>query len=149
RELARQYKRDGWRVIGSCRDKESQGELAADGIETRSLDLADAAVIERLAANLSGDPIDGLIANAGIYEGKSTSLASISPNYLQASFAVNAIAPILLAKLLRANVLASAERKMIAITSSFGSTTTNNIPGHVAYRSSKAALNAAWKGIAL
>jgi NAD(P)-dependent dehydrogenase (short-subunit alcohol dehydrogenase family) len=149
REFARQYRNSGWRVIGTCRERASQDELDAEGIEAHLVELADLAAIERFSAALAALPIDLFIANAGIYEGKSTPLAEIGTDTLVRSFWVNALAPIVLAKRLRANLLASAERKLIAMTSSFATTATNNLPGHVAYRSSKAALNAAWKGIAL
>jgi len=61
---------------------------------------------------------------------------------------VNTIAPYLLAQA----VLPAAERtkgKLIAITSKMGSIADNSSGGFLAYRTSKAALNAAWRNLAL
>ena len=63
-------------------------------------------------------------------------------------FAVNTIAPFLLAQ----SVLPSVERssgKLVAITSRMGSVDDNRSGGFVAYRSSKSALNMAWKSLAV
>jgi len=61
--------------------------------------------------------------------------------------AVNTVAPTLLAETLLPNVLA-AEGKMIVLTSRMGSIADSS-GGSIAYRASKAALNAAWRALAL
>jgi NAD(P)-dependent dehydrogenase (short-subunit alcohol dehydrogenase family) len=45
--------------------------------------------------------------------------------------------------------VAAAQGKLVAITSKMGSIEDNTSGGYVAYRSSKAALNAAWKSLAI
>jgi NAD(P)-dependent dehydrogenase (short-subunit alcohol dehydrogenase family) len=62
--------------------------------------------------------------------------------------AVNSVAPTLLASALAPNVIA-AKGKMIAITSQMGSIADNGSGGWLAYRASKAALNAAWKTLSV
>jgi NAD(P)-dependent dehydrogenase (short-subunit alcohol dehydrogenase family) len=66
-----------------------------------------------------------------------------------AGFAVNVVAPILLAKMLIPNVKRSEQKKMVAISSLLATRKANNRPGHIVYRSSKAALNHAWTALAL
>jgi NAD(P)-dependent dehydrogenase (short-subunit alcohol dehydrogenase family) len=149
REFCRQYAASGWRVIAVVRDREAQAELAAHGIDARRLDVRDFSGIESLAASLQGEPIDVLIANAGIYEGPDQPLAAVDPDFWLDAFRVNTMAPLLFARAFRANVAASGERKAIAITSMLGSISRNDRPGHYPYRTSKAALNAAWRGLAI
>ena len=149
REFCRQYSANGWRVIAVVRDNDAHAELAALGIDARLLDVRDFPGIERLAASLHGEPIDLLIANAGIYEGPDQPLAALDPDFWLDAFRVNTMAPLLFARAFRANVAASRERKAIAITSLLGSMSRNYRPGHYPYRTSKAALNAAWRGLAI
>ena len=54
-----------------------------------------------------------------------------------------------LAGALKKNVLKSDDKKFVAISSAFGSIEENASGGHLAYRSSKAALNMAWKNLAI
>ena len=148
-EFCRQYAGGGWRVIAVVRDKDAQEELAGLGVDARLLDVREFAGIDALAASLRDEPIDVLIANAGIYEGPDQPLASVDPAFWLDAFRVNTMAPLLFARAFRANVAASGERKMIAITSSLGSISRNARAGHYPYRTSKAALNAAWRGLAV
>lgn len=143
-EFARQYAADGWDVIATARDPDGAEELRQTGAELHALDVADPSSIDALAERLRGRPIDVLIANAGV----------MGPAQPQAegwahTFAVNAIGPTLLARALRENVAASSERKMAAITSQMGSVADNSSGGYIPYRSSKAALNAAWKSLSI
>jgi NAD(P)-dependent dehydrogenase (short-subunit alcohol dehydrogenase family) len=76
-ELVRSYARDGWQVIGTCRDAHSAtepdpdvgvslAELAArHDVIIDPLDLADRASIDALAERHRGTAIDLLINNAG------------------------------------------------------------------------------------
>ena len=64
------------------------------------------------------------------------------------TFAVNTVAPYLLAR----SVLPLVERaggKLIAISTKMGSIDDNTSGGYIAYRSSKTALNSAWKCLAI
>jgi NAD(P)-dependent dehydrogenase (short-subunit alcohol dehydrogenase family) len=64
------------------------------------------------------------------------------------TFAVNTVAPLVLAKA-ALPLVAAAKGKLIAITSKMGSIGDNGSGGYIAYRSSKAALNAAWRSLAI
>lgn len=146
-EFARQYAAEGAEVIACCREpaKASALKAVADGAGGRvrilALDVADAAQIEALKAALAGQPIDILINNAGVYGPR-----EIDPDGWLETFRVNAIAPVLVARALRDNLKVGKEKKLVAITSQLGSTA-NNGGGMYAYRSSKAALNNAMRGL--
>jgi NAD(P)-dependent dehydrogenase (short-subunit alcohol dehydrogenase family) len=140
-EFARQYAADGWTVIAAARNPDAADELKRLGVEILPLDAADPASIGALAGRLCGRTIDVLIANAGVL-----------PRGLDAQgwlngFATNCIGPTLLAKGLKANMAAGG--KMIAITSRMGSIADNDSGGAIAYRSTKAALNAAWRSLSI
>ena len=141
-EFARQYTADGWEVIGTARRPDDAVDLKRTGATVEVLDAADPSSIAALAARLAGRPIDVLIANAGVYP-QTTDLAEWSR-----AFATNCIGPTLLAEALRPNVATGGLRKMAAITSRMGSIADNSSGGAIAYRSSKAALNAAWHSLA-
>jgi NAD(P)-dependent dehydrogenase (short-subunit alcohol dehydrogenase family) len=142
-EFARQYRADGWEVIGTSRRPAEADELKATGAVVETLDAADPGSIAALAGRLGPRPIDVLIANAGVYP-QTTDAAEWS-----AAFATNSIGPTLLAEALRGNVAASTNRKMAAITSRMGSIADNTSGGAIAYRATKAALNAAWHSLAI
>ena len=142
-EFARQYRADGWDVIATARRPDAAAELKATGARVEMLDAADGRSIAELADRLGSAPIDVLIANAGVYP------SGLDPSGWSAAFATNCIGPTLLAQALRKNVVASGLRRMVAITSRMGSIADNGSGGAIAYRSSKAALNAAWHSLAL
>lgn len=142
-EFARQYAGDGWNVIGTARQPDAAAGLKATGASVEPLDAADPESIAALASSLAGRPIDVLIANAGVY-----AQTTDKDDWL-AAFATNSIGPTLLAQALRANVAASGMRKMAAITSRMGSIADNSSGGAIAYRATKAALNAAWHSLAI
>jgi NAD(P)-dependent dehydrogenase (short-subunit alcohol dehydrogenase family) len=150
-EFARHYASDGWRVIATSRSLEKAGELRALGarVALYQLDVADVAAVSALARTLAGESIDLLIANAGVAGPRGMTAEAIDADGWSETFRVNAIAPLALAGAFLAQVAKSGERKMIAITSRLGSIGVNSDGGMYAYRSSKAALNAAWHSFAI
>jgi NAD(P)-dependent dehydrogenase (short-subunit alcohol dehydrogenase family) len=141
-EFVRQYRAEGWEVIATVR--ESSPELEALGAEVRMLDMADAAAVSAVRA---GRPVDLLIANAGTYGPRDAQDADSAAEWLD-TFAVNTVAPYLLAKALLPEVKA-ARGKLIALSTRMGSIEDNDSGGFLAYRSSKTALNMAWRTLAL
>ncbi|MCK1709604.1 SDR family oxidoreductase [Bradyrhizobium sp. 143] len=151
--LARRYAADGGEVIGCCRDPEKADalkELAASSggrVRIVQLDVANEASIASLKRSLSDQPIDILINNAGINgTPKAQSANCIDPEGWMTTMRVNALSPILIAQALRDNLRRSSEKKLVAITSDFGSTGTDwgpttNASERYSYRASKAALN--------
>lgn len=134
RALAELYAADGFTVIACTR--QGPGE---------PLDVADTASIAALGERLKGVPVDILINNAAI-RGDTGGLASLSTEDFLDVMRVNALAPLLLARALRENLLAGARRVLVNIGSRAGSLaegTLDDDDGDYAYRCSKAALNMA------
>lgn len=143
-ELVRQYSDDGWDVIATAREPDKADELQATGCEVETLDVADEASVDAFLERLGDRPLDLFINNAGVGGG----LDLTRETWLH-TLEVNSVAPALLAQALKPNVAASQQKKMVVITSRMGSIADNESGGFWVYRSSKAAVNAAWKSIAL
>lgn len=143
-EFAKHYAGAGWDVIATARAPGEADALNALGVTVMSLDLADPASVDAFVAELGGRPIDVLLSNAGV-------MGPMMPERdgWMETFAVNTVAPTLLAMQLKANLKAGKLRKAVAMTSRMGSIADNDSGGFYAYRSSKAALNAAWKSLAI
>lgn len=103
--------------------------------------------MQALSVELKDELIDVLIANAGIFNDKETT-GNLNPHTWLETLHVNAIAPVLLAEAFIEQVGRSEHKKMIAISSSLGSIMDNENGGLMAYRTSKAALNSAWRTLA-
>jgi NAD(P)-dependent dehydrogenase (short-subunit alcohol dehydrogenase family) len=152
-EFARQYVRDGATIIACCREPAKAKELKSlsDGsggkVRIMALDVAKADSIAALARDLKGTPIDIVINNAGISGPKQQGSDKIEPEGWLETFRINTVGPMLVAQALRENLLKGREKKLVAITSMMGSTE-NHGGGMYAYRSSKAALNNAMRGLA-
>jgi NAD(P)-dependent dehydrogenase (short-subunit alcohol dehydrogenase family) len=144
-EFARQYAAAGWDVIATVRDPAKAADLTGLGVRVERLDMRDFAAVEDFPERLGGVPLDLFIANAGMSAAPSIDSAGAAQAW-QDVHAVNAAAPTLLATRLLSNV-AAAQGKMIAISSQMGSIADSS-GGYIAYRASKAALNAAWYALA-
>ena len=147
-ELARRYAADGAQVIAGVRDQASAHDLKAlKGVEVEQLDVADDASVRAFHAKVGDQAIDILIANAGVYGGDRQKLGDIDFDAWMTTFSINSLGPVRLAQAFLPNLKAGADKKLVAITSTLGSTSTHS--GDIfAYRASKAALNNAWAGLA-
>lgn len=148
-EFARQYAADGWRVIATARDPDSATDLnAVEGdVTVHALDL-DGDFFEIDWNGVVGtDPIDVFIANAGTWGPERMETVDDAAAWINA-LAVNSVAPVVLAKA-ALPLVAAAKGKMVAITSKMGSIADNGSGGYIAYRSTKAALNAAWRSLSI
>jgi NAD(P)-dependent dehydrogenase (short-subunit alcohol dehydrogenase family) len=145
-EFVRQYARAGWDVI-ACSRKPSDLPGAAGNISQYPLEVTDFAAVKALADKLSGTSIDVLVNNAGISGPEAGTLGSVDADVWHRTFLINALAPLKIAEAFTEHVAASAQRKMVAITSRLGSIALNNEGGRYAYRASKAALNMHWKSL--
>ncbi len=146
-ELARQYAAESATVIAGVRDPEAADALkAVAGVEVHQLDVTDDQSVQAFKTEIGERPIDILIANAGVGGGREHLGAFDFANWSH-TFDVNTFGPVRLAEALLSNVKAGGDKKLVAITSSLGSTAA---PGGdmFAYRASKAALNNAWVGLA-
>jgi NAD(P)-dependent dehydrogenase (short-subunit alcohol dehydrogenase family) len=150
-EFARQYAGEGWRVIATIRDITKAADLkdAAPQVEIHSLDVTDHAALAALGRTLASDEIDVVIANAGISRGREMAIERIDETAWLDSIRVNTIAPLATAAALLPALRRGNGKRLIAISSVLGSIGANQDGGHYIYRSSKAALNACWRSLAL
>jgi NAD(P)-dependent dehydrogenase (short-subunit alcohol dehydrogenase family) len=143
-ELARQYSRLGWRVLGCARDIKRADKLSSlgKGVEVLPLDVVDDGQIAALARRLKDEAIDVLLNNAGIYGGSQSFGKTDADAWLQV-MRVNCIAPLHVAEAFVDHVARSQQRKIVSITSRMGSIGDQPGGDEYAYRTSKAALNMA------
>jgi NAD(P)-dependent dehydrogenase (short-subunit alcohol dehydrogenase family) len=106
--------------------------------------VTDPAEIAALKQELGSTPIDILINNAGISDGRET---GVDYDVWEKVFRVNSIAPYRMSTAFRANLAAGTEKKLATISSHLGSIA-DNTGGRTAYRASKAAVNQVMKGLA-
>ena len=149
-EFARQYAEAGYRVHAACRTPGSADALASLGerVTLHALDVTDHGRIEALAAGLKNEAIDILINNAGIY-GDRQELGKIDYAAWEEVMRVNTLAPLKMAECFLPHLEAGKMKMIASLTSRMGSIADNNAGGVYIYRSSKAALNAAARSLAL
>jgi NAD(P)-dependent dehydrogenase (short-subunit alcohol dehydrogenase family) len=162
-EFAKQYAEQGWSVIATHRRSEIPESLAAlvalhSQVQVETLDVTDVEQARALAAKLADIPIDVLINNAGVYNDRSEcgvddgcagsyatqTFGNFDYELLDTMMAVNIKGPLIVSEAFYPNVLASAQKRIVAISSSNGTITgelPNPRPGATFYRMTKAALN--------
>ena len=152
-EWARQYAEAGWRVFASCRRPEEADDLRAlaDGhpqVSVHRLDVTDSEQLRTLQLDLEEARIDVLLNNAGVYLDKFMGdVGGIDYEVWLRTFAVNTLGAVRVSEALVGQVARSEKKLVVAIGSHMGSIADIAEPGNYAYRSSKAALNAAMKGL--
>lgn len=148
-ELARQFAHDGWIVIGTARDPTAATELAGfPNTRVLPLEATDAASIKALVDALAGEPIDVLIANAGIAINLGAKPVEVTREDFLNLQETNTYAPFALAAALKPNILASERKIAIAMSSLMSSIGANDWGTQYTYRASKTALNALWRALA-
>jgi NAD(P)-dependent dehydrogenase (short-subunit alcohol dehydrogenase family) len=147
-EFARQFAGAGWTVLATCRDPGKAGALAAiPGVAVEELDVDDGGSIAALRARIGGIPVDALVNNAGII-GSRARFGGLDYDAWAAAMRTNVLGPLRVAEAFVENVVASERRLMAFVSSRMGSIAQAS-PGSTVYRSSKAALNMAVRGVAL
>ena len=160
-ELARQYAGDGWRVLACSRHPDA-AELEAlaqrhPGVSLHRLELTNAASVEALASALGETAIDVLLNVAGVMHRRATAADGTSRAAFGALdyedwervLAVNVLGQARVAEALVDKVAASDQKKIVTLSSELGSVGANKTGGLYAYRSSKAAVNAVMKSLAI
>lgn len=150
-ELARQYAADAWTVLGTARDPAEAGELAELGNNVRvlSLDVTVPQSLRALSAELAGEPVDVLIANAGTTGNlKATPIEVTRDDFLQ-TMAINTFGPLALAAAIKSNILAGERKIATAMSSLMSSISRNDWATQYSYRASKTGLNAAWSALSI
>jgi len=153
-EFCRQYSQADWQVIAYCRQPEHADDLNAlsqnyPNLHIFALDVTDHDNIDALAAELETD-IDVFISNAGIY-GDTTGHGFGNLDYTawQHTLNTNVISAMKLAETFSPHLGRGPQGLFVAISSLMGSIADNGGGGSILYRSSKAALNAAMKSLAI
>jgi len=152
-EWTRQYAEAGWRVLASCRRPEEADDLKAlaashPRVSVHRLDVTDSEQLRTLQLDLEEARIDVLLNNAGVYLDKFMGdFGSIDYEVWLRTFAVNTLGAVRVSEAFIGQVARSEKKLVVAISSHMGSIAEIAAPGNYAYRSSKAALNAAMKGL--
>ena len=150
-EFCRQYLAAGWRVIATCREPrlaEKLDSLSGD-INVLQLDVTDFKEVEKTAKTLGSEKIDVLINNAGIYGSRETEFGETDFDDWVDVFRVNTQAPLKIVESFVGHVASSEKKVIVSISSLLGSVMANDSGGQYVYRSSKAALNALNKCLAI
>jgi NAD(P)-dependent dehydrogenase (short-subunit alcohol dehydrogenase family) len=153
-EWCRQYADAGWRVYATCRHPETAGdlrELARNDarLSVHALDVTQPESVYALFAELQDEAFDVLVNNAGVYLEKYAPAKTTNYADWMRTLEVNTLGPMRVAETLL-DLVARGERRLIVCTSShMGSIAEIAAPGDTCYRSSKAALNAAMKGLSI
>lgn len=154
-EFCKQYARDGWAVLACCRDPQNATDLSKlaqtySNFSVLELDVSNLTHIESLAKQLEGTPIDVLLNNAGIYGDEAGhGFGNLDYAQWQKNMTVNVFAPVKMTEAFLPHLQRGKLKTVVAMSSLMGSMADNGSGGSILYRSSKAALNAAMKSIAI
>jgi NAD(P)-dependent dehydrogenase (short-subunit alcohol dehydrogenase family) len=168
-EFAKEYAARGWTVIATHRRTTTPEELAKlaakyPRVRIERMDVTDATQIEALGAKLKGVPIDILLNNAALVRtdpldkpgGNANQIfGTLDYKLLDDFIHTNVAGPLKISETFIANVKASRQKKIVAISSAAGSITVppfmpngSAVVDHYWYRISKAALNSAMRLLA-
>ena len=154
-EFCKQYAADGWQVLACCRIPQAAFKLLSlaeqyPQISILALDVEDFTQIEQLAMQLQDMPIDVLINNAGVYgDSAGHGFGQLDYSTWTKTLTVNVQAPVKMAEAFLPHLKRGDKKLLVSISSLMGSITDNRGGGSIIYRSSKAALNAAMKSLAI
>ena len=154
-EFAKQYSALGWKVIATCRDPASADELNEYAVEhenviVEQLDLLDHAGIDALATKYAGQPVDVLLNNAGLMRGpaKGQMVGTIDYAEFELFYRINVQGPLKVSEAFYQQVKMSEHKTMAALTTGKGEKGIP-VPGFSLYKTSKAAMDAMQKEVAL
>jgi NAD(P)-dependent dehydrogenase (short-subunit alcohol dehydrogenase family) len=146
-EYCRQLHERGDGVIAICRTPSPKLEaLASKGVRIEAgVELSSDDAITALMQRLAGEPLDGVILNAGVLE--NNRLDTLDAESVRRQFEINALAPLRLSQALLPNLKVGS--KLVLMTSRMGSIDDNSSGGSYGYRMSKVALNMAGRSLAI
>ena len=150
-EFFRQYAAMGWRVIATCRDPGSAADLKSisGDVSVEAMDVSDYANIQSLAKSLKREAIDVLVNNAGIHGPRPSRVGGIDYDAWAEVLKINTMGPMKVSEAFVEHVARSDLNTIVTITSKMGSIADNESGGAYPYRSSKAAVNAVMKSLAV
>jgi len=153
-QLATNYAERGWTVIATARKPNRADDLNAlakkyPNVTVEYLDLLDHKGIDKLATKLKGVPIDVLFNNAAMLgDPAGQDFGSFDYELMERVYAVNTIGTFKLAEAFFDNVVASDQKKIVAMTSQQGSISALREPLIPYYKMSKTAVNMGMSTIA-
>ena len=141
--LARRFLDAGWNVIAAVRDTGAATLVALrsgheDQLSVVHFDLSDFDSIDACARSIGERPVDVLIGNAAATSVSDRGFGQTDYDDWAAMMRVNTFAQLRLAEAFADHVARSQRRVMYFVSSRVGS---EPVPGLIAYRSSKSALN--------
>ena len=155
-EWVRQCAARGCRVVATCRDPDSAADLRSlasqyPGVSLHRLDVSAPDQIADLAEALAGEALDLLVNNAGVFfeHWGEDAVGNIDYDAWQETFRVNTLGPVRVTEAFLPHLSRGDRPLVLTISSDMGSIARIDAPRNYAYRSSKAALNAAMHGLAL
>lgn len=155
-EFTRQYLEAGYRVYATCRIPAEAHALQMltklhDRLSIHRFDITVQEDLSNISQELKDVAIDILINNAGVYfKKRDQGINCIHYDNWRRTFEVNTLGPVRVTEaLLKSMERSDGPRLVVVISSHMGSIADIDEPGSLYYRSSKAALNAAFQGIAL
>ena len=141
-ELTRQYAEAGDEVIACARNPEGSAplkELAGGGsVHIVRMDLADFDSIAAAKQEIGDTPIDVLINNAGAVGGGRQRIDDVDIAEWHRTLDVNTIAPLIVARTFKPNLIASGNGKLLNVTSQLAASTWP-MGGMIIYSTTKAA----------
>ena len=143
-EIVRQMKDRGHKVYAFCRNSSPELEKISPEKIISGFEVTDTENMLRLVKDSGLSDIDQYYHVAGIM--RSTSLENFDVNLINEEFLVNAVAPIVTAKVFLPFLKKGS--KLGLVTSRMGSIADNTSGGYYGYRMSKTALNSAGKSLA-
>jgi NAD(P)-dependent dehydrogenase (short-subunit alcohol dehydrogenase family) len=138
----------GHEVIGTTR-KPATVIPGAPGCRSIQLDVSDPASIDAAASRLHGEALDILVNNAGIFGYRGAGLGRIDDEVWREVMATNVMGAYRVAEAFLPHLRRGKDRKLVTISSRMGSMGANTTGGEYIYRSSKAAVNAVMRSLAI
>lgn len=154
-QMVKQAVKQGWRVYACCRHPDQADELlqvaslTPGQVSIHVLDIADTAQIQALAYELRNSSIDWLINNAGVYGSMDHQFGNTDEHDWLKTFQINTIGPLKVSEAFLANLEMGSDKKIATLSSKMASMADNTSGGSYIYRSTKAALNAVIKSMAI
>jgi NAD(P)-dependent dehydrogenase (short-subunit alcohol dehydrogenase family) len=147
-EMVRQYRGEGWTVVGTARNAEGESKIAALGAKSLRADVNAADAAEQIAKAVDGMALDVAIYNAGVYGPRTQELELPGQADFDAVMHANVLGPMrILPGIVPA--VARAKGKLGVLSSRMGGIGSRTSPIAWLYRASKAAVNSALKDISL
>ena len=137
-EFARQYAAEGWQVYAACRSPDDAKDLqqlaktTGDRFRVLALDVKDTASVRAAARELSGQPIDLLLNNAGVGGPPGQKLGNLDYAAWARVLDANTLGPMRVTEAFLENVAASRDKRIVTITSAMGSIADNASGGRYA-----------------